>query len=326
MQHDILRQVVLYHLFQLQTVDRLGKVIGKTCGNIRLARAADGVCGKRDAGRMLVHAHAVRTERGDGLKAVHVRHEVVDKNDVVALFARGIKPLHAVAGRVYLHARVAEQAPEHRQVYRRVIDHQNLRRRRLEALLVAGGSRIPPRLVHAPVTHRLPVLDALLHRKGKDAPLAVLALHLKGSAHRGEQALDDAHAKPGSLDAAVAALLHAGKRGTEPLYVLRFDADARVADFRPHADSGIVLLLKADIHGDAAFPRILDGIRQQVQQTLLDARVVPVQAEWHGLVHVHAEYKAFRVGARLYHVHKVGDERAEIVVYRKNLHLARLNL
>ena len=209
-----------------------------------------------------------------------------------------------------------------------IVDDQNFGVRSLEffAVLVATFERFF--VSGFVIAERFPFANNLLDGERKRRAFAVNACDVQRTAHHLKQTFRYVHAEPGTFDVAVALLLNALKFGEKFLNIFGLDSDARVLDGNVQQDGvGFVgNFFIGDAERDGAFFRVLDRVRQNVRDDLLDTNFVAAQEFGRILVEGKRKRQIFVVRLNANHVNQVVEQGRYVIVDGDNFHFARLNL
>ena len=323
---QLLGQVAHKHFLQLKAVNRLGQVVRKALCKEGFARTGHGVRGKHDARRPGASVVGQLLHCVEGFHAVHLRHAVVDENNVVALVLHKLQRLHAAQCRVHVNLGTLEQPFHHSQVHLGVVDHKDMGIRRAEGFRVGLVVLQVLAVAFVEVADFLPPDHALLDGKRKIRTLAVLAGNVQVGLHLVQQHGNDVQAKAGALDGAVALFVHTLKGLEELGQVFRLYADSRVLDLNLKVHRGVVNAVVADVQRNRAVLRVLDGVVQDVQHALLYANFVAKKQVRHLFVHVDIQLQLLCPRFLGDHVHDVADGGTQLIFFRHDVDFARFNL
>ena len=320
-------QETLHQFFQQFRVNGLQQVLGKALLQIHIP-GADDVVGSHGNHRHLRAASARLTaQRCQGFLSVHIRHAVVQEDNIIGIFLDLLQALPAAPGCVYGYFGGFQQPLHHREIHGGVIHHQQPGSRCGEAGLV-GLPFLQPgslrRLTEIP--GRCPTDDILQQAEGKGRAFPIDASHLQPASHQGQQLAGDVHAQSRALHMAVALFLDALKRRKELLQILGLDADARILHSHFQGNLPLLHLPEACPQGHGACFRIFHPIGQEVGDDLLQAHLIPVEDFGHGLVHFHLQAEALVLCPLLDQVHQVTHDVCRGIFHGNDGELARLYL
>ena len=191
------------HLLQILAVNGLGQIIIKSRSDVLLPCAGECIGGQRYTWHAFAHIVLKFLHCSQGLESIHLRHSVINKNSVVALFYHLLKSLFSALGSVYNYPRPLKKSLNDRQIHDCIINHKDLRIRSSEALVVLLCALEIFLVTLLEISDGFPGNHLLPDLEGEVGALSVYALHLKLCIHKGQELLDDAHAKSGSFNGAV---------------------------------------------------------------------------------------------------------------------------
>ena len=182
--------------------------------------------------------------------------------------------------------------------------------------LLYSGHKIPDRCV---------VDNFLIQRKRKLRTFSIDALNLQPAAKQSQQLNGDTHAKAGSLDVAVPVLLNALKFRRKPGQILLPDTNPRVLHFK-HQRCCLIRLTASHPKPHSSLVRIFDRIGQNVGQYLPNAHIIAIQPGRNPGIDLHLKRNIFIFCPLQSHIRQVMYHTADVILYRHNLHLTRLDL
>ncbi len=255
---------------------------------------------------------------------VHLRHHMIQKNQVKMPLLHQTQTLRAPVRVRHLNLRFLKQTAQHLAVDGIVIHHQNLRVRRINARVIAICIR---RLTHLrlKVPNRRIINNLLLQFKEKFGALSIFTLHLQPAAQKRQKLNGNIHAKSAALDIAVPVLLNPFKLRRQLRQVLLFNANPCIFYFKPKMRHiPCVLVFYPQPH--SSFMCVFDRIGQNIGQNLTQAYIISVQTGRNCMVNLYRKAKIFIRRPLCRHIHQIMNETAEIIQNRHNLHFTGFNL
>ena len=275
-------------------------------GKIKLPRTAHCICGQGDdlcicIGIVFHLAHALQA-----LYTVHIRHLMVQKNDVILFFHDHIQALDSAVSSIYLNSRLFQKTFADFKIHTGIIHNEDLCIRSLKALLIMCrilSRSLKQRLV---IADRRLIHDLLHQSKEKGTAPSVFAVHQQLGIHQLQQLLGKSQSKTCSLDPPVCLLIHTLEGGKQLFLILFFNTDTGIHNRHIQAYFiGFRQLCAAHLQRHRSLSRILHRIGQKIRDDLSDTHFITVELTGDLIINIQLQFQFFFRRPGLDHIDEI---------------------
>ena len=314
---------VMNLLFQRSFSNRLGKIILKSVIQVHFFCTGALICSQRYNRHFI--CQMLLPDDLQGLDAVHIHHNVVQKNHLIGFLPDLLKGFFAGGSSIYFGLRLFQKELGYTQIDAVIIYHQNGGCRcSILRVLPTGVFRFIPGQCLFVITDLMIRNHLLWNKYLKAGTISGFAAKRNASTHHVCQIIGDRKPDPGSHNGLISVVIGSSEGVENGFLFLPGDTLSGILHLKHQNYLFFRHLLPIYPEGYGTFFSIFHSIAQQIFQDLQNSYLIPIQIGWQCFLNFIRKCNSLAFDFRLIGNHKLVYQFRQIITCRKQLHHPRL--